>query len=426
MLTGLALAACAHTQPAPCRVAAIPLAARAKDGGLEQARQGVRTDCRLLEAQEIRQRLPTTVYSLDPSQKERLLEILEVGESLVYTDEFEEGFGLLSRAFDMLQLNPALLPQDPAGRNSVYVHLMPLLRRLADQNPEKADLLCQWLAVHMPEQSPSVHQLPPLVEGRASKALETHLAGTTRLTVNAAPAGCDTPVWAMVDGREIGQLPVLGIGVPRGEHAVWFRCGASSSWVRTVDGSGELLMPPPDMALEPWVSLADGEIAVLPSAAPALKDAIARAAERWLDVQAVVLVPPELENFPVEPSDKASADDEHSLTELRPILLDASSLEPASRWTKTAAYVDFSASVLLLGAALTTNYVHNARVDDLNSGLTDPRSEIAALKTASIACYIGSGAMLVAGTTFLLLELFARNPPVPTSLFYGFPETNTR
>ena len=412
---------CAHAGDAPCTLAAIPVTATPDTGALAAAEGRVETSCRLLPSGVLVERIPAGFRSGEPQARHRAAASLLRGAKLFREGELDEGTKLLAAAWARYRGAPYLLPVEPEERSRVYRGLLAGLRIRWQEDPESARPLCDWLALHMPDQVPSVNQLPPALAAMASEAVILASRRTAEVTVGLPPA-CETEPELLIDGLAVGRLPISGLPVVQGDHVLWARCGDRDSWVRSVNLAEDTRLATPQVELESAVALAPPVIVVLASADDELLARLGPRFRTWLGVSGVVFVPVDegdqrpavltsaTRSAPLIPSAEGPAVGRY--------LVGAADLEPEFSWWTAGKWASFSLSAALLACGVTANVLHNEEADRTGTGLEDRRGEADRWRTASLACYISAGAAFATGATFVAIDWFAdEERTTPPSLF---------
>jgi len=402
---------CAHTGDDPCTLAAIPVTATPDKGALAAAEGRVETTCRLLPASVLVEKIPAGYRSGEPQARHRAAASLLRGAKLFREGELEEGTKLLAAAWARYRSAPYLLPVEPEERGRVYRGLLAGLRIRWQEDPESARPLCDWLAIHMPDQVPSVNQLPPSLAAMASEAVILASRLTAEVTVGRPPA-CETEPELLVDGLVLGRLPISGQPVVQGDHVLWARCGNRDSWMRSVNLAEDTRLATPQVELESAVALTPPVIAVLASADD---ESLARLGPRfrtWLGVSGVVFVP--IDDGDPRPAILASATRSLPLVPsagaplVGKYLVGAGDLEPEFSWWTAGKWASFSLSAALLACGVGANVLHNEEAGRTGTGLEDRRGEADRWRAASLACYISAGAAFATGATFVAIDWFAQ------------------
>lgn len=441
----LLVVSCGHA-PGHCILAAIPLGEGAEENALAAAAQRVDSPCGILSAEELRGRLPADLRSLDEAERTALAARVVDGQRLYAGEDIEAGGRILVEAFARYRERPELLPQAPEERGRVYRALLAALRVSAMQDPGSEQLLCDWLASHLPDQSPTVKLLPPVLEAKASDAVERAAAAAVPTSFG-RPAGGPGQSRLFIDGRDAGPLPARELRLPPGEHAVWYECAGRRSWVRVVrigeagtdsvgTPSGEKVSSPgprsqdvshggnaalqAEPALENGVRLSPADISVTPGQDRDLLERAAGSLRVSFGVDGVILVPEGNE-------DRAVLAAGHGAWAVDPILPPAAGqpprysvargdLEPGFDWMLAGEVALISAGAGLLGMGIWANEEHNNEIAAMDGGLTDRRTQAARWKDLSIGSYAGAGAAFAAAAALVALDLMTA-PEEPRPLF---------
>ena len=412
---------CAHAGDAPCTLAAIPVTATPDTGALAAAEGRVETSCRLLPSGVLVERIPAGFRSGEPQARHRAAASLLRGAKLFREGELDEGTKLLAAAWARYRGAPYLLPVEPEERSRVYRGLLAGLRIRWQEDPESARPLCDWLALHMPDQVPSVTQLPPALAAMASEAVILASRRTAEVTVG-RPPGCETEPELLIDGLAVGRLPISGQPVVQGEHVLWARCGDRDSWVRKVDLAEDTRLATPQVELESAVALTPPVIAVLAAADDELLARLGPRFRTWLGVSGVVFVPvdegdprPAILSSPTRALPLFPSSEEPLVEKY---LIDPGDLDPGFSWWTAGKWASFSLSAALLACGVASNVFYNQETDRTGTGLEDRRTEADKWRTASLACYISATAAFATGATFIAIDWFADDrQSTPPSLF---------
>ncbi|MBM4370635.1 MAG: PEGA domain-containing protein, partial [Deltaproteobacteria bacterium] len=144
---------------------------------------------------------------------------LAEGEELFHRGDAAPATEALEAGFRSLELHPELLPAAPERRAAVYGSLL-VLYRLRTEAGGASEALSEWLAVHLPDQDPTVLRVPPLVEAALSGRRDAVRARTAILTAEVLGPGA----WEVyVDGRRLGEAPLRRVEVPAGRHVLELR-----------------------------------------------------------------------------------------------------------------------------------------------------------------------------------------------------------
>ena len=415
LTVGLLCSGCAHGDE-PCTLVAIPVTASADLQSLPAAEGRIQTSCRIMSSKSVGEKIPSGFRSGEPQARHRAAASLRRGVKLFREGELEEGTKLLVAAWERYRADPHLLPVERDERSKVYRGLLAGLRIRWQEEPESARPLCDWLAIHMPDQVPSVNQLPPALAAMASEAVILASRRTAEITVG-RPPGCETEPELLVDGLAVGRLPISGQPVVQGERFMWARCGEHDSWIREVALAKDRRLAAPQVELESAVALSRPVIAVLASADDALLARLGPRFRTWLGVSGVVFVPvDEGDERPAILSSPTRALPLHPSVEeplVGKFLVDPGDLEPGFSWWTAGKWASFSVSAALLACGVTANVLYDDETDRTSTGLEDRRSEADKWRTASLACYIGAGAAFATGATFVAIAWFSDDETTP-------------
>jgi hypothetical protein len=395
LLVAVASGACAH-DPAPCTVAVLPPAAA----------PAIRTECRTLPPEAVSASLPSGTYSLAPGARAAFVDRLAEAEKRFYGDEIDRGQAEMAQLFEQVQRQPDLLPTSPDARARAYATLLASLRVQWGANPDLGRELARWLAVHMPDQQPSVRQLPPALEAVASDAIAAASRGTVPVAAARPAAAVTVTCRVFVDGRDLGELPLAGVAVPAGRHAVWSECGASASWVRIVDVAAPGALPTGDPAVESLLRLGDSDLGLVPGGEPEAVDELARRLAPTLRADGVVLADLGYQRLVLGTNYRAF--------DLKEPVVEPSSLGPGTDWYLVGGLGLVAASGALLAVALWANAEHEDAIAETNTSYVDRRPEAADWESLSIGGYAGAAGALAAATTLLMMDVFSNDPsPAP-------------
>jgi len=369
------------------------------------------TDCRLSTPGELVESLPDSLVSLQDSASQEAVDSLVTGEKLYYGDDVDKGEELLSKGWALLVDRPHLLPRSKEERSRVYSALQIVLRIAANQSMDRAGAMYEWLALHMPDQVPSVQELPPVLAAGASEAVERTRKSQVTLTAP-APQGCSPDGKLFIDGLQVGRLPISGQPVAAGKHRVWFECDGQRSWVRELDLTCSTELKAPDLSVESVLLLHPRGMAISPAAH---RDRVKEVGLRMVasfGTDGVVLVPRADEQTAsallfTAYGMKSIKRDKSGFT------IEGSALPRSIR--KTAGkWVLLGLTSLSLSCGLTANYVYNGKIARMDSGTVDTRDEAASWRYSAWGLY--GGAALALGTSVILFIL-DRPTPRPEPLF---------
>lgn len=393
-----------------CRIVAIPVAGEAKTDLLEQAACRLESPCRVLPASEIRKRIPRGVRSVLASKQAEVASLLREGEKMYYGTDVEEGRRRLLRVWEVVKANPHLLPSDPSERKGVYNSLLAVLQIYSSQDAESFDKMARWLAVHMPDMTPSIKWLPPVPAAAASRAVEEAQGMRVRIS-SPVPASCTSQAVLHADGLPIGVLPVSNLSIVAGTHSLHVSCEGSSSWARSLELSDDTLLEAPDMSIEPLVIVTSDGVAILPGLKERDKAGLGLRMARWLDVDGVALVPIE------DPKAAAVIATPH-----RPATLVApgsggvyrveeSHVSPPFWTSPVVTWGTLGLSAVLTGCGVWAAERYNDELARMRFGLLDTRPQAQQWKDLSVGCYTGAAVFLAAFGALAALDLLNEPPP---------------
>jgi hypothetical protein len=186
---------------------------------------------------------------------------------LFFKGNLQEARVLLARVRAALEANPSLLPRDEEAREALYGALL-LLYRIEWMEGRPDEGLADWLALHLPDQEPSVAQVPPELEARLAAA-KTAQAAPRPLRVRLDREGSECVVYA--DGLLLGGGSNMVASLSPGAHWVQVDCaGASLPLLRRVSAEGELRVRP---QLERQLSRCGGTLCLAPHPDPEVTQA---------------------------------------------------------------------------------------------------------------------------------------------------------
>jgi len=185
----------------------------------------VRTDCTVLGPEAIAAEVPGELSTLKDAERGAFLAGLLAAEKQFFGDDPDTGARSLESAFARVREHPELLPTSEEDREAAYRALLALAKSVWARQGAQHKSLCRWLAVHMPDRQPSVRLLPPALEAVASdeivRASETSIEISMPRPEGTSPRdGCRL----LVDGRDVGPLPVRSAKLAVGLHAYWVEC----------------------------------------------------------------------------------------------------------------------------------------------------------------------------------------------------------
>jgi hypothetical protein len=399
--------ACAHAPTRPCRLAILPVSNAPADAAPCET---VRTDCPLLPADALRDRLPPDLRTVEEGERKDLLTRL-TGAADHYYEDPEAGETALEQAFARVAHNPALLPSDADARRKAYEALSVLLLARYDRGPEAGDEVARWLGTHLPDQVPSVKQLPPKLSARAADALEAAHKETAAVTA-ARPPGCPSGR-LFLDGRLLGGLPVADTPLSVGRHALWAECGTERTWARLVDVHAPLRLPTADLAAEHALLLSSRGLALRPGTPEAVASEAGRRLLPSLDVDALLFLPAAGAASAPALLVTRRAVSSVPLVEGRYDLPIAQEVLRTHDWKRPTKWVATGLSALLLGAGMWAHYEHDLRIAEMDQGLVDNRSDAEPWKHAAVGSYSAAAATAAAAVTLFILDALPEEPIEP-------------
>lgn len=405
------LSGCASVGPQTCSLVVVESASGAPGAPGEGGLSGrVESDCQLVSSEALVRALPKDRRTVERAAREAFKEAT-IAAAAAFYDDSAGGLRALEESLAQAQENPGLLPTEPAARQQVYQALGVLLLARYDESQQAGDELASWLATHLPDQVPSVQQLPPKLSVRAAEALSHSQRDKGTLSVGPSP-DCEEAS-LLLDGRPMGTLPLRDLPVHRGRHAVWFECGEVSSWTRLLEITSAASLAGPVIAHEALFDLGAGHLR-LHSAAPGM--AVAEPVRRLLPALGVDVVA-------LMPAD--SGGDALLVTADRalvmplatgPVALSVRRQDLWPRpWTSVAKWVAVGITGAALGAGMTAHALHDREVEAMRYGTIDNRAAADTWQIAAVGGY-ATAATAAAGAA-LLFFLDASHGPLPEPLF---------
>jgi hypothetical protein len=393
-LSIILLNACASTQP--CSLLFV--------GPAKERPQIAWNQCRWWQPPTAQQLPPV---QLDPARTVAIIAMLQEAERFLPEGNTDQAMASFASAFGMLQDAPQLLPEDPASRGLVY-RAMATWTTLAAEKGDSIPGLFQWLATHMPDQTPSVRTLTPELELQASREAEKARKASIPLSAP-TPTGCTEKANLVVDGLPLGALPVKGIPVPPGPHVYWIRCGTLHSSPKRFEVSqGHIKLPKVDVASEtrlaqlhtvqqsPENRARENDVALLRRLAHTNGAAASLAPSndgQWLVASVARQHPLVVDDLAVK----------------EPLLLDYIAQDD----TLTLASALLGAGALAAaGLGIWANVSHNQLVGDTNSSTQDYRESAAAFRDLSLWFYGGAALLGTAALSTWAVDLLTR-PDAP-------------
>lgn len=396
-----------------CSLVPIPVstAGHAQEEAVSRAASGIDSECHVLAASRMTRTMSGDLRVLDPDQVQSAARSLWAAEKLFYGESVEAGKAQLAQAWELYQHHPELLPVSPEERTNVYRALLVAVRAVApDSSGNSSAAMLSWLARHMPDQEPTVRLLPPRMEATAALEVESAVKDVALLSAP-LPDDCTAGSVLRVNGLAVGELPIAGLPISRGSHAVWFDCGQAGSWVRQLHFTGDQKLEAPDMALESGLRVARRLLSAPQMPTPELLSQIGPGLRTSLHAEGLVFVPVDGSS-----QDKqallSTAYGNHSIApgpagrfQVPPSLLAA-----PFDWRRAGMWTAYAMSAALLGCGVGANLGHQSAMDDTNAGLSDRRQEADNWRTMSISCYATAGAAFILGATLNIFEVVEEPP----------------
>jgi hypothetical protein len=346
-----------------------------------------------VEGDNVRLLKPPSAAGLEPPAEAGVaLDRRELSRAteLFFKGDLEGARGPLDRLRQTLVANPARLPRDEQAREDLYAALL-LLYRIAWMQGGPDEELANWLALYLPDQEPSVAQVPPEMEARLAHARGAQ-QGARPLRIRLDPGGPECSVYS--DGLLLGGGSNMVHNLTPTAHWLQVDCeGRSLPLLHRVTSDGELKLRP---QLEAQLTTCGGALCLSPHPDPEVARANAAIAAAAAGAQGTLSLDAQGATYtPVSGTWSRRLP-------LRDGRINLDAVPPARHARNWLALSSLLGSAAALGAGVYFNREYNDLMVQTNRGWQDRRAEADQALALSAVGY-GLSALLLSSAGLLYL-----------------------